>query len=140
MDSYNEIIKADCDAHASKTVKYMFTDRQINKAIKKCPLKNIKIYYREIFNYDGKEEELKEKDGRFVYTVEGWYEGGPILRSNLLKWELIRFLKNAEEDIRYERACSSSKRNNNGRETGQDTTESTSDTTVSETDTTGHES
>lgn len=140
MDSYNEVIKADCDARASKTVKYMFTDRQINKAIKKCPLKNIKIYYREIFNYDGKEEELKEKDGRFVYTVEGWYDGDPILRSNLLKWELIRFLKNAEEDIRYERACSSSKVNKHGRKTGQDTTESTSDTAVSETDTTGHES
>ena len=52
----------------------------------------------------------------------------------------LLYFKNAEEDIRYERACSSSKRNNNGRETGQDTTESTSDTTVSETDTTGHES
>lgn len=56
------------------------------------------------------------------------------------RWELIHFLKNAEEDIRYERACSSSKRNTHGRKTGQDTTESTSDTTVSETDTTGHES
>lgn len=49
------------------------------------------------------------------------------------RWELIRFLKNAEEDILYER-------NKYRRETGQDTTESTSDTTVSETDTTGHES
>lgn len=62
MDSYNEVIKADCDARSSKTEKYMFTDKQINKAIKKCPLKNIKIYYREIFNYDGKEEEAKERD------------------------------------------------------------------------------
>ena len=49
------------------------------------------------------------------------------------RWELIRFLKNAEEDILYER-------NKYRRETGQDTTESTSDATVSETDTTGHES
>ena len=133
MDSYNEVIKADCDARSSKTEKYMFTDKQINKAIKKCPLKNIKIYYREIFNYDGKEEEAKERDGRFVYTVEGWYNGDPVLRSNLLRWELIRFLKNAEEDILHER-------NKYRRETGQDTTESTSDTTVSEADTTRHES
>lgn len=133
MDSYNEVIKADCDARASTTVKYMFTDRQINKAIKKCPLKDIKIYYREIFNYDGKEEEAKERDGRFVYTVEGWYNGDLVLRSNLLRWELIRFLKNAEEDILHER-------NKYRREIGQDTTESTSDTTVSEADTTGHES
>lgn len=93
MDSYNEVIKADCDARSSKTEKYMFTDKQINKAIKKCPLKDIKIYYREIFNYDGKEEESKERDGRFVYTVEGWYNGDPVLRSNLLRWELIRFSK-----------------------------------------------
>lgn len=32
----------------SKTEKYMFTDKQINKAIKKCPLKNIKIYEEDI--------------------------------------------------------------------------------------------
>ena len=49
------------------------------------------------------------------------------------RWELIRFLKNAEEDILHER-------NKYRRKTGQDTTESTSDTTVSEADTTGHES
>lgn len=46
MDAYNEIIKADCDAISSKEQKYMFTDKQINKAIKKCSLDNIKIYYR----------------------------------------------------------------------------------------------
>jgi hypothetical protein len=133
MDNYNEVIKADCDALSSKTEKYMYTDRQINYAIKKCSLKNIKIYYREIFNYDGKEEPLKEKDGRFVYTVEALYNGNPILRSNLLRWELIRFLRNAEEDIKYER-------DEHRRKIRQATTESTSDTTVSKSDSEGHES
>lgn len=133
MDAYNEIIKADCDAISSKEQKYMFTDKQINKAIKKCSLDNIKIYYREIFNYDDKAEENKDRDGRFVYTLEAQYKGDPVLRSNLLRRELINFLKNAVEEIEYER-------NKHRRETGSDTIESTSDSTVSETDTTGHES
>lgn len=133
MDAYNEIIKADCDAISSKEQKYMFTDKQINKAIKKCPLDNIKIYYREIFNYDGKAEESKDRDGRFVYTLEAQYKGDPVLRSNLLRRELINFLKNAVEEIEYER-------NKHRRETGPDINESTSNSTISETDTTGYES
>lgn len=60
-------------------------------------------------------------------------KGDPVLRSNLLRRELINFLKNAVEEIEYER-------NKHRRKTGSDTIESTSDSTVSETDTTGYES
>ena len=66
-------------------------------------------------------------------SQEADVEAARVEAARKLRWELIRFLKNAEEDILYER-------NKYRRETGQDTTESTGDTTVSETDTTGHES
>lgn len=132
LSNVEDIIKADCDARESQSQDYMFTDKHINKAINKCPLERIKIRYRKILNYEDKNEEAKSRDGRFVYTVEAWYNNNPVLKTNLLKQELIHFLKNAVEEIEYER-------NEYRRKVGPDTNQSTSNASVSETDIKGHE-
>ena len=100
MDAYNDIIKADCDAISSKEQKYMFTDKQINKAIKKCSLDNIKIYYREIFNYDDKAEELlngHSPAGPWRGNKYSAFEGGTAVPA-IVRWPK-KIKENRESDV-----------------------------------------
>ncbi len=139
IDNFKDIIKADSEANAqSKVYTYKWDDREINKAVKKSGLSNVRISYSPILNWDKKTQDAKIRDGRYVYTLFAKHDEDngvceTVLEYNLLRKHLIHFLDTYKENVnKYVKYRFGEVRPNN--------TESTSDTTVSETDTTGHES
>lgn len=141
LNNWEDIINADCKANASKKVSaYEYDDKNINRAIKRSGLKDVKISYSPILNWSEKTEDAKERDGRFIYSLSASApslgEGSfTVLEYNLLKKDLINFLNSFKINTLIKH-----KNGKNGlRETRPNTDESGSNTTILEEDSKGCE-
>lgn len=142
LDNFEEVIKADSEANVqSKVYEYKWDDKQINKAVKKSGLSDVRISYCPILNWDKKTQDAKIRDGRYVYNLYAYRDKDngiieSVLEFNLLKRHLLHFLDTYKENV--------SKNDEYTKigfgEIGSNITESTSDTTVSKSDSEGHES
>lgn len=105
LDNFEEVIKADSEANVqSKVYEYKWDDKQINKAVKKSGLSDVRISYCPILNWDKKTQDAKIRDGRYVYNLYAYRnkDNGiieSVLEFNLLKRHLLHFLDTYKENV-----------------------------------------